>query len=276
MAAARTADVETSADYARGLARACGGALLFALPLLMTMEMWSLGFEMARSRAIVFLLLSLPLIVLLSRFAGFRATATWRDDIMDALSALLVGFLISGALLLLFGVIGPGQPADEIVGKVALQAVPAAMGAVLARKQLAESDGEDDDAPVEESWPAEMFLMVAGALFVALNVAPTEEMQLIAYLMTPWHSLVLVAVSIGLLHAMVYWLGFAGQHEHDRPLLAFVHFTIPGYALVLLVALYVQWTFGHLDGHGLGETLMTTVVIAFPGAVGAGAARLLV
>ena len=51
MAAARTADVETSADYARGLARACGGALLFALPLLMTMEMWSLGFEMARAVA---------------------------------------------------------------------------------------------------------------------------------------------------------------------------------------------------------------------------------
>lgn len=275
MAAARTADVETSADYARGLARACGGALLFALPLLMTMEMWSLGFEMARSRAIVFLLLSLPLLVGLSHFAGFRATARWRDDVMDALSALLVGFLIAGALLLLFGVIAPGQPADEIVGKIALQAVPAAMGAVLARKQLAGSD-QGDDAPVQESWPAEMFLMVAGALFVALNVAPTEEMQLIAYLMTPWHSLVLVAVSIGLLHVMVYSLGFAGQHDHDRPLLAFMHFTVPGYALVLLVALYVQWTFGHLDGHGLGETLMTTVVIAFPGAVGAGAARLLV
>ena len=275
MAAARTADVETSADYARGLARACGGALLFALPLLMTMEMWSLGFEMARSRAIVFLLLSLPLLIGLNHFAGFRATARWRDDVMDALSALLVGFLIAGALLLLFGVIEPGQLADEVVGKVALQAVPAAMGAVLARKQLAGGE-EGDDAPVEESWPAEMFLMVAGALFVALNVAPTEEMQLIAYLMTPWHSLVLVAVSIGLLHAMVYSLGFAGQHEHDRPGLAFMHFTIPGYALVLLVALYVQWTFGHLDGHGLGETLMTTVVIAFPGAVGAGAARLLV
>lgn len=275
MAAARTADVETSADYARGLARACGGALLFALPLLMTMEMWALGFEMARSRAIVFLLLSLPLILGLSHFAGFRSTDRWRDDVMDALSALLVGFLISGALLLLFGVIAPGQPADEVVGKIALQAVPAAMGAVLARKQLAGGE-QEDDAPVEESWPAEMFLMVAGALFVALNVAPTEEMKLIAYLMTPLHSLVLVAVSIGLLHAMVYSLGFAGQHEHDRPGLAFIHFTVPGYALVLLVALYVQWTFGHLDGHGLGETVMTTAVIAFPGAVGAGAARLLV
>lgn len=265
---------QTNAEYARGLLRACGGALLFALPLLMTMEMWALGFQMARGRAILFVLLSLPLIVLLSRYAGFRATASWRDDVMDALSALLVGFVISAALLLLFGVLEPGQPADEIVGKVALQAVPAAMGAILARKQL--SGDQDDDEPEGESWPAEMFLMVAGALFVALNVAPTEEMQLISYLMTPWHALLLVAVSIGLLHAMVYSLGFAGQHDHDRPWLALVHFTVPGYALVLLVALYVQWTFGHLDGHGLGETVMTTTVIALPGAVGAGAARLLV
>ena len=51
---------------------------------------------------------------------------------------------------------------------------------------------------------------------------------------------------------------------------------MPGYAIVLMVALYLQWTFGHLDGHGLGQVLMTTVVIALPGAVGAGAARLLV
>jgi hypothetical protein len=30
-------------DFLIALARACGGALLFALPLLMTMEMWALG-----------------------------------------------------------------------------------------------------------------------------------------------------------------------------------------------------------------------------------------
>ena len=30
-------------DYACGLARALAGAILFGLPLLMTMEMWSLG-----------------------------------------------------------------------------------------------------------------------------------------------------------------------------------------------------------------------------------------
>ncbi len=36
----------TSRDYAVDLLRAFGGAIIFAFPLLMTMEMWSRGFTM--------------------------------------------------------------------------------------------------------------------------------------------------------------------------------------------------------------------------------------
>lgn len=274
MTSAAAASSDSNLDYARGLARAFGGAILFALPLLMTMEMWALGFEMDRVRLIVFILMGAPLIWGLSHFAGFRHTARLRDDLLDASSALAVGFVVSSALLAVFGVIAPGQPVDEVVGKIALQAIPAAIGAVLARKQLS-GEGSGDDAD-QESYPAELFLMTAGALFVALNVAPTEEMRLIAYQMTPWRALLLAAASIAILHVMVYSLGFRGQHSHDRPWQALLHFSVPGYAIVLTVALYLQWTFGHLDGHGPGQILMTTAVIALPGAVGAGAARLLV
>src|SRR5690606_10909040 len=114
----------------------------------------------------------------------------WRDDLMDALSALLVGFLLSGAALWLFGVIEPGQPVREVVGKTALQAAPAAFGAVLARTQL--SGGNEDAAGSDagRAYPAELFLMAAGALFVTLNVAPTEEMRLIAFMMTPLQGFV--------------------------------------------------------------------------------------
>lgn len=274
---AKAAAYETSADYARDLALAFGGALLFAFPLLMTMEMWALGFTMGRARLILFIVLAAAMLVLLNRFAGFRPTTGVRDDILDALSALLVGFVLAGLLLTVFGVVAPGQPPDEMIGKVALLAVPAAIGAVVARKQFAGADGEDaGDADDTESYPAELFLMAAGALFVVLNVAPTEEMPLIAYKMAPWQGLVLALGSIGLLHAMVYALGFAGQHRHERPWLAFLHFTVPGYAVALIICLYVQWTFGHLEGQGLEHLVMTTTVLAFPAALGAGAARLLV
>jgi len=269
----------TNALYARGLARAFGGALIFAFPLLMTMEMWSLGVTITPLRLTVFLGLSLPLLFGLSYYAGFRETHGWLDDALDALAALAVGLATSAILLIVFGVLTVGEPADALAGKLGLQAVPAAIGALLARRQLASGDdtgadeGEEND---RQTYASELFLMAVGALFVALNVAPTEEMVLIAYQMTPWHALALTALSLGLLHAMVYALGFAGQHVHAQPWLAFLHFTVPGYLIALVVGIYAQWTFGHMDGQSGVQLAMTSVVLAFPGALGAGAARLLV
>lgn len=277
---AAAVQTESTLDYARGLARAFGGALLFAFPLLMTIEMWSLGFTITPLRLAVFLALSLPLLFGLSYYAGFRKTFGPMDDLLDALAGLAVGFATAAVLLGLFGVLSPGQPADEWIGKLSLQAVPAAIGALLARRQLAGDGDGGSDVPESENtrdtYASELFLMVVGALFVALNVAPTEEMILIAYQMTPWHSLALAVLSIGLLHVVVYALGFAGQHPRDNHWRALAHFTVPGYAIALLVALYAQWTFGHMDGQSAGPLVMTTVVMAFPAALGAGAARLLV
>jgi uncharacterized membrane protein len=53
--------------FAVGLARAFGGALVFSLPLLMTMEMWWLGFAMDRLRLALLLAVQLPLLVGLAR-----------------------------------------------------------------------------------------------------------------------------------------------------------------------------------------------------------------
>ncbi|WP_309627781.1 TIGR02587 family membrane protein [Brevundimonas sp.] len=270
----------THGSYVRGLARAFGGALIFAFPLLMTMEMWSLGVSITPLRLGVFLALSLPLLFGLSYYAGFRETFGWLDDAMDALAALAVGVVTSAVLLALFGVLTPAEPANAMLGQLTLQAVPAAIGALLARRQLASGNDAGTDGSEEENtretYGSELFLMAVGALFIAFNVAPTEEVVLIAYQMTPWHALGLMILSLGLLHTIVYSLGFAGQHSHEQPWQAFMHFTVPGYLIALLVAVYVQWTFGHMDGQFGAQLAMTTVVLAFPGALGAGAARLLV
>ena len=49
----------SNGEYAIGLARAFGGALVFALPLLMTMEMWALGVSIHPGRLLLFLFLNL-------------------------------------------------------------------------------------------------------------------------------------------------------------------------------------------------------------------------
>jgi putative integral membrane protein (TIGR02587 family) len=274
-----TAATLDNLQYAKGLGRAAGGALVFAFPLAMTTEMWWLGFTITPVRLAAFLGLSLPLLFGLSYYAGFRKTYGPLDDALDALAALAVGYVMAAVLLLLFNVLKPGEPADEVLGKLTMQAVPGAIGALLARRQLAAGGEEAGDSQEEnnrDTYGSELFLMAVGALFVAFSVAPTEEIILIAYKMTPWHALALMAASLGLLHVIVYSMGFAGDHPHERPWLAFAHFTVPGYAIALLVGLYAQWTFGHLDGQSSGLFALTTAVLAFPGALGAGAARLLV
>ena len=46
---------ETNQRYAVGLARAFGGAVIFAFPLMMTLEMWSLGVSVGRGRLLLFI-----------------------------------------------------------------------------------------------------------------------------------------------------------------------------------------------------------------------------
>lgn len=266
-------------DYAQELIRAAGGAILFVFPLLMTMEMWWLGFYMDRLRLALFITLGLFLLVGLSRQIGFAQETGWWDDIGDALSAYAVGTLVALSLLVLFGALDSTMTLDEWVGKVAIQSVPAGMGAILARVQFAAApqDGETEALPVH--YAGELFLMVGGAVYVAFNVAPTDEVQLVAQLVTPWQAIVLALLSIGLLHLIVYALGFAGQEEwpEDHGFLAvFFRFSLAGYGLSLAISLYILWTFGRVDDTGLAEILMLTVVLGFPAALGAATARLIV
>jgi len=260
--------------YARGLARAAAGALIFSFPLLMTMEMWEFGFHMNRLRLGLFVAVTAAVVFGLSRYAGFRDTSSLADDALDALAALLVGGVVSAGLLAVLGLLTPGMPVRETVGLIAVQAAPASIGAVLANKQL--QAAPQGTAPEDRAgYPGQLFLMASGALFFAFNVAPTEEMILISYKMTAWHAVALVLLSLLVLHVLVYAVGFAGQKGHEGHALAFLHYTLAGYGVALLVSVYILWTFGRLDASA-DEAVRATVVLAFPGALGAAAARLVV
>jgi putative integral membrane protein (TIGR02587 family) len=272
---------ETNKDYAIGLGRAFGGAVIFAIPLLMTMEMWWLGFSMEPGRLLLFMSINVAILIGLSYFAGFEKTFSWKEDAMDAFAAFGVGILTSTTMLALLAVITFDMTWSEIVGKVALQSVPASIGAMLGRKQL--GGGQDTQAEeerkAEAGYGGELFLMLAGALFLALNVAPTEEMILIAYQMSPWHTLALGFVSIILLHVLVYTVGFSGQESRPEGgtfLSTFFHFTLAGYGIALLISFYVLWTFGRTEDVAPTEIASMVVVLGFPASLGAATARLVI
>jgi putative integral membrane protein (TIGR02587 family) len=163
---------------------------------------------------------------------------------------------------------------------IALQAVPASVGAALATGQFGKRPDEEDeeDSPRDAGYAGTLFLMLAGAIFFAFNVAPTEEMVLIAFKMTPWHSVALVITSLVMMHAFVYAVEFRGQVSHPEPASVgalFLRFTVVGYSLSLLVSLYVLWSFGRLESSGMAYTVQAMVVLGFPASLGAAAARLI-
>lgn len=244
--------------------------------MLMTMEMWWLGFYMDRLRLALLIALTIVLLTELSHQIGFRHTRNWRDGLLDALIACGIGAAVSVVVLSVFGILGPQMSPQEIVGKVAVQTVPAAIGALLARSQFGIA-GEEIAEKKETYW-GELFLMAVGALFLGFNVAPTEEMILIAYSMSAWHGIALVALSLALMHGFVFAVGFKGGSElsPDTPWWsAFMRFTLPGYAVALSISLYVLWTFGRTDGSSADMILMAAIVLAFPSSLGAAAARLI-
>ncbi len=264
-------------DFARGLARALAGAILFTLPLLMTMEMWSLGFSLPPLRLALLLALTLPLLAGLAYFSGFEETVGAFDSAVDALVAFAVACVASALVLALFGVLRRGEGLQEWVGTLALQAVPGSVGAVLAQSQLGVRQ-EEERKRREGGYAAELFFMGAGALYLAMNVAPTEEMVLIAYKMAPGLTLLLAAVSLLAMHAFVYAVEFRGQEplpEGHTHLGAFLRFSVVGYALVLGICAGLLWTFGRFEGTAWPVCVQVTVVLGLPASVGAAAARLI-
>jgi putative integral membrane protein (TIGR02587 family) len=272
----------TAADrkFFRGAARAAGGAIIFALPLLMTLEMWQIGVHVQPWRMVALLCATVPLLVFLSAYSGFESTQTILHDVVDAFAAIAIATLASAATLLLIDVIMADASPRGAMGRVGLQLVPASIGALLAQSQMGAS--ADDDGEQRRrvdghlSYPGELALMAAGALFLGLNVAPTEEISLLAARLSLTHVLVIVLFSLLVMHAFVFAVEFRGHHAGaSSAWSAFARFSVPGYCLAFGVSAFALWVFGRLDGVSVAESLVHSAVLGFPSALGAAAARLI-
>lgn len=265
------------------LGRANAGAILFSFPLLMTMEMWWLGFSMDGYRFALFILLTIPLMFGLSYYDGFEDTQSFGDDVRETFIAYFVGFVMAGLMLFLFGVITSEMSVDEIVGKISLQAVIAGMGAMFTQSLLGPNSGVAQSAERHKRslhYIGQLFLTAVGALFLSMSVAPTEEMVLISYQMTDWQVLGLAVLTIAVMHGFIY-AAYQKRRKHEVVSESswsslFFRLTLVSYTVVLLISFYILWTFGSIDSMGLAEKLKVTIVLGFPAAVGGGASRLII
>lgn len=255
-----------------GFGRAIGGALLFSMPLLMTMELWRIAVAADVTQLAALALATLLLTLGLAHtFGAMSGSITWRDATVDAGVAILAGTLTAGVILSVLEVINPVGSWTAALSIVAVEALPASIGAAYARSQL----GQSRPTRQPSSYGHELFLMAAGAVVFASNVAPTEEVVLLSALMDESHVVLLVLLSLLVMHAFVYALGFSGQEQTSGFKRDFLVFTIPGYLIAFTLSAFLLWAFGRYDDVGLAAALSEAVVLALPASVGAAAARLI-
>lgn len=247
--------------------------MIFSLPLMMTMEMWEFGATIDPMRQATTLLLSLPVLIALSYYAGFEPTFSFLDNLLDAFAAFGVSIVACFGVLFLFGQIGGNTRFEEVVGKLAVVSFPATIGALLADKQFSGSD--DDEQPrdaLSTGFGGRMFVMAVGAIFLAMNIAPTDEVEIIAVGISPFQTTLLAVVS---LVALVLILRAADVGRKGGGAFEHVVRGFAGYGVCLLMSAYVLWYFGRTQDTAFDEIVEAIVVLAFPSALGAGAARLL-
>jgi len=230
---------------------------------------------MDRYRLALFVALAFIMVVALSYLEGGHES--FKIEMLDALAACTAGYTVAAVMLVLFGIIKPGMSADEMVGKISLHAVPGSIGAILARRLL-DIEETKKERRRREWYGAKIFLMGVGAIFLAFQLAPTAEMVLIGHRMTEWHAVALAFTSMCVMQAFVCSVERHGRQRLFEPNFfwgVFLRYTIIGYVVALGLSLYVLWTFGRLDGAAPPEIIMAMLVLGFPAALGASAARLI-
>lgn len=299
---------ESFREYGRGVA----GGLMFSLPLLYTMEVWWAGFSAHPLRLLAYMLATFVLLLGYNRYAGLRRDATMTEVAIDSVEEMGLGLILSALFLALLGRITSEMPASEIVGRVVIEAMTIAVGVSVGTAQLGGGDAAEegygaeagakarDDKSVGQkktrgknkqgeggsAWGGEhqqihfggqITLAVCGAFLFAANVAPTEEIVLMAVESSWLRLLGLALLSLVIGSFILYYSEFKGAEElvHTDGFSAALLGTVVTYAIALSVSAAILWFFGRFEGVTLYTALAQTVVLGVAATLGASAGRLL-
>jgi len=276
---------------------------MFSLPLLYTMEVWWAGFNARPWRLAAYVAATFVLLLGYNRFAGLRHDAGMTEVAIDSVEEMGIGFIVSAVALYLLGRITPGMPLNEIVGQIVIEAMTVAIGVSVGTAQLGgggEDSGEGDtggnaaarskrsgragmttggagSGEPELHFGGQMLLALCGATLFAANVAPTEEIVMIAVEIS-WARLVgLACVSLLVGTLILHYSEFRGAREFVRTE-GFVSVAVGSvitYAVALVASGLILWFFGRFDGVSLYTSLAQVIVLGVAATLGASAGRLL-
>lgn len=267
-------------EYARGLA----GGLMFSLPLLFTMEVWWAGLAAEPMRLLALMAATLLLLLGYNYYAGLHHDACWSEVVIDSIEEMGLGLVVAGALLFLLGQIELDHSVFEAVGKIVVEAMTVAIGISVGTSQLGGKRGHDSKDAGEEmpkgkvTFGGQVVIACCGAVLFSVNVAPTDEVLVIAIESHLAKLVGIVLLSLALTALILYYIEFTGSEKFVLYRDGFVSVafgTVISYAVALVVSAAVLWFFGRLDDVGLLPSVAQIVVLGLASTLGASAGRLL-
>ncbi|CAN5129762.1 TIGR02587 family membrane protein [soil metagenome] len=265
------------------LLRACAGALLGALPLLYTMEMWWYGRTISDGALLALLVVTAGIVLISLLFGGFRLGRS-SHLAMDVLITFGIGIIISLITLLAVGQIQPGRlPLSAAVRMVGIEAIPCAIGAALAVTQFRpRKRGEEQTDRRIDALPEDFEKILAtlvGGIFFGFNIAPTDEPWKMMIEAEPYHFPLIVLFSLLVSYMVVFLADFAERPSgYDEGALGSpLAETLVSYLLSLSVAYGFLIAFGHITpATPLYYQAAGTVMLGYVTTIGGSAGRVLV
>jgi putative integral membrane protein (TIGR02587 family) len=272
---AHPAIAESLQEYARGAA----GGLLFSLPIIYTMEMWWAGFLATPARLLAGLAATFCLLILYNLYAGLRRDATLAEILIDSVEEMGLGLVVAALLLWLLDRINLSMDPVEVAGKVVVEGLTMAIGFSVGTAQLGgDSSPEQGTLPGyrdHEPW-RHLALAACGALLFASNVAPTEEIVVLAAELSLGALLGLAGLSIAIGAVILHYSDFtASTRGPEAGIMAAMRSTSQSYAVALLVSAGLLWFYGRFTDESAAAMCAQTIVLGFAAMLGASAGRLL-
>lgn len=266
-------------EYARGIT----GGLLFSFPLLYTMEVWWAGFIAPPASLLILMGVTFLLLLGYNRFAGLRPDSSWGEIMIDSVEEMGLGLIISFAVLLMLNRIHLGSMSiDEIVGKIIIEAMVVSIGVSIGTAQLGaeeEKKKQGNDKAERNSKIGIVVLAMCGSIVIGGNVAPTEEVLMIAIEALPLHVFIMSLVSILITIVVVFFSDFKGSHKKkpdDSFIYRLVFDTCICYVVALVTSAFILWFFGRFENMSFWNVFAQVIVLGVLSSLGASAGRLLI
>jgi putative integral membrane protein (TIGR02587 family) len=268
------------------LVRGASGGFLFGIPLMYTMEVWWIGSYIKPLSALGVLLITFIILLLLNHTDGFRQAqpVSLQQSIADSIESLALGLFCAFFILVLLREIAITTPLNEAIGKTIFEAVPFSIGVALARSLLGGSDEEPSASSERLSGRnaalSDIGATLIGTIIIAFNIAPTDEVPMLAAAASPPWLLAVIAASLLISYGIVFAAGFTAQkrrHQQQGLFQSPIAETSFAYLISLVGAAFMLWFFQRLEFTDPWTLwLKYSILLGLPATVGGAAGRLAV